>query len=328
MNLPHGSRLYLVCLHLAIGASIWGYNIGILSSILVHPGWREALHSPTPTQKGSVTGLYYFGTLVSYLFVSHPLADKLGRRYAALIGTGILSLGALIMASAVGDSSVSIMVFGRIVCGLGVGIVSTGVPLYQSEVSPAQKRGKFVTMNHVGFVAGLASGLWAGYFVTFWKSEIGHFWGWRVLILMQLIPAFIFGSGLPYMPETPRWLVEKGHTDKARQVLVWLRESLSEDISDELHAITRDVQRYHSKHKASTLQLSLALFRDTALFARVWRSFLLQFMGQMCGATAMKYYLPTLLKALGVNTRLALMAGAIEMTIKIGMTILEMYFID
>lgn len=131
MNLPHGSRLYLVCLHLAVGASIWGYNIGILSSILVHPGWREALHSPTPSQKGSVTGLYYFGTLVSYLFVSHPLADKLGRRYAALIGTGILSLGALIMASAVGDSSVSIMVFGRIVCGFGVGIVSTGVPLYQ-----------------------------------------------------------------------------------------------------------------------------------------------------------------------------------------------------
>lgn len=131
MSLPHGSRLYLICLHLAIGASIWGYNIGILSSILVHPGWRKALSFPSPSEKGSITGLYYLGTLSSYLFVSHPLADKLGRRYAALIGTGILSLGAMCMASATGDNAVSIMVFGRIICGLGVGVVSTGVPLYQ-----------------------------------------------------------------------------------------------------------------------------------------------------------------------------------------------------
>lgn len=51
-------------------------------------------------------------------------------------------------------------------------------------------------------------------------------------------------------------------------------------------------------------------------------------MAQMCGATAMKYYLPTLLKALGLEYRLALMAGAVEMTIKIGMTIVEMWVID
>lgn len=56
-------------------------------------------------------------------------------------------------------------------------------------------------MNHVGFVAGLASGLWAGYFMTFWKSAFGEFWGWRILILLQLIPAFIFAVGLPYLPE-------------------------------------------------------------------------------------------------------------------------------
>jgi MFS family permease len=48
----------------------------------------------------------------------------------------------------------------------------------------------------------------------------------------------------------------------------------------------------------------------------------------MCGAAVMKYYLPTLLKALGLDTQLALMAGAIEMTIKIGMTIIEMWIID
>ena len=128
---PGTRRLYLLCMHLAVGASIWGYNIGILSSLLIHPGWRAALHSPGPSQKGLVTGVYYLGTLLSYLFVSHPLADWLGRRVAAAVGTAVLCLGALIMASVGGEAALGAMVFGRWVCGLGVGVVSTSVPLYQ-----------------------------------------------------------------------------------------------------------------------------------------------------------------------------------------------------
>jgi MFS family permease len=132
LNMPKGTkRLYAICLHLAVGASIWGYNIGILSSILVHAGWREALHDPTPSQKGLVTGIYYLGTFLSYVFLSHPLADYLGRRYAAMIGTSTLCLGAMLMAAAGGRSAVAIMALGRWTCGVGVGVVSTTVPLYQ-----------------------------------------------------------------------------------------------------------------------------------------------------------------------------------------------------
>lgn len=124
-------RLYALCLHLAVGASIWGYNIGILSSILVHPGWRSTLRNPAPSQRGLVAGIYYLGTFVSYLLLSHPLADYLGRRYAALIGTLVLAFGAVLMAVAAGDSAMAVMLTGRLVCGVGVGVVSTTVPLYQ-----------------------------------------------------------------------------------------------------------------------------------------------------------------------------------------------------
>lgn len=131
-TLPRGTkRLYAICLHLAIGASIWGYNIGILSSVLVHPGWRETLHDPTPSQKGLVTGIYYLGTFLSYVFLSHPLADYFGRRHGAMFGTGMLSVGAVVMAAAKGDGAVGMMALGRWVCGVGVGVVSTTVPLYQ-----------------------------------------------------------------------------------------------------------------------------------------------------------------------------------------------------
>lgn len=117
--------------------------------------------------------------------------------------------------------------------------------------------------------------------------------------------------------------------DAARRVLRWLREGVDEPaaIVHELHAINADIEAYRSK-QSSFIAKSLALFREPPLFARLWRAFLLQFMAQMCGAAAMKYYLPTLLKALGLGTRLALMAGAVEMTAKIGMTVVEMWIID
>ncbi|KJZ76919.1 hypothetical protein HIM_03796 [Hirsutella minnesotensis 3608] len=271
---PGSRRLYALCLHFAVGASIWGYNIGILSSVLVHPGWRSALHRPSAPQTGAVTAVYYAGTFVSW------------------------------------------------VSGVGVGVISTCVPLYQSEVSPARKRGRFVTMNHVGFVAGVATGLWVGYGMTFWTGRQGHYWGWRISILIQLVPAIWFALGLYFVPDTPRWLAQRGDMDGAARVLQSLREGTCspEAVADELDAIRADV--------ASRAAATRALFRKPGLFARLWRAFLLQFMAQMCGATAMKYYLPTLLRALGVSTRLALMAGAIEMTAKIGMTVVEMWAID
>jgi MFS family permease len=134
LAIPLGSlRLYLTCLHLAIGTSTWGYNIGILSSILVHPGWLAALNQPSASVRGLVTSVYYAGTLFSYLGIGHVLADGVGRRGACMAGTGVLCLGAVSMAvaSGGGGGALGMMVVGRLVCGIGVGVVSTTVPLYQ-----------------------------------------------------------------------------------------------------------------------------------------------------------------------------------------------------
>jgi Na+/melibiose symporter-like transporter len=112
---------------------------------------------------------------------------------------------------------------------------------------------------------------------------------------------------------------------RANAVLHWLREDNfdGDEIEGELSGIKRSINEYRN----SGFNL-FSLIREKALFARLWRAALLQFMAQMCGATAMKYYLPTLFKALGLGTRLALMASAIEMTMKIGCTIIEMFIID
>jgi MFS family permease len=102
-----------------------------MASIYVHPGFIEELHNPTKAMTGFITSIYYVGTWFSYLFISHPLADRYGRRVAAASGTVITAFGAALQTFASGSLGLSMMIIGRIVCGIGLAIVSTSVPLYQ-----------------------------------------------------------------------------------------------------------------------------------------------------------------------------------------------------
>jgi len=127
-------------------------------------------------------------------------------------------------------------------------------------------------------------------------------------------------------PKRPRWLVEHNKPAEALHTLTFYREGSfsSTEIEAEFDSIRRAVASFHTQaHLPWT-----ALVTDQALWARTWRAALLQFMAQMCGATAMKYYLPTLFAALGLGRRLALLAGGVESTLKIGCTLVEMAIID
>lgn len=114
------------------------YNIGILASVLAHPGFKDAL-GDRDASLGLITGIYYLGTWLSYIFIAHPAADQLGRRHAALGGMLVLCVGQALQVSATGHGFFRQILTGRIVSGLGTGIVSTSVPLYQGYLSNSKE---------------------------------------------------------------------------------------------------------------------------------------------------------------------------------------------
>jgi MFS family permease len=109
------------------------YDVGVLASVLVHPGFVAQLDKPDASRTGVITAIYYLGTWSSYIFFSRPLNDLLGRRYASLVGMLTTSLGTAIQASSSGSptSAYAMMIAGRVLSGLGNAVISTGVPLYQ-----------------------------------------------------------------------------------------------------------------------------------------------------------------------------------------------------
>jgi MFS family permease len=109
-----------------------------MASIYVHPGFIKALNKPSKAETGVITSIYYIGTWFSYLFFGHLLADRYGRRVAAASGVLVSALGAVVQASADGEiGGLAMMIVGRIICGVGLAIVSTSVPLYQRFVQHA-----------------------------------------------------------------------------------------------------------------------------------------------------------------------------------------------
>jgi hypothetical protein len=117
---------------------------------------------------------------------------------------------------------------------------------------------------------------------------------------------------------SPRWLVERGRGADARRSLAWLRAlSLTDQrVIVELEEIEKDV---HIRRNA-TKQGWTVLFTNRPLFNRLWRAALLQFMAQMCGNTSMKYYLPSIFMSLGIERKLTLMIGGIEVRRMLGVS--------
>jgi hypothetical protein len=114
--------------------------------------------------------------------------------------------------------------------------------------------------------------------------------------------------------------------DRAQASLAYLRDAdpTSDEVTGELESIRSSV----AAHRAASESSWTVLFTHRSLFNRLWRAALLQFMAQMCGNTAMKYYLPSIFTSLGIEHRLTLLISGIESTLKIGCTIIEMLIID
>lgn len=297
------------------------YDIGILSTIYVAPGFQKALNNPSSSDLGLITAIFYAGQFVGFAFLAGPCNDRYGRRWAGVIGVSILCVGAALQTAAI---HLSMMIIGRIIAGLGTGIVSTSVPLYLSEIAPAEHRGLYVAMNQVGIVSGISMAFWVGYGFSFWRYGDGEYYEWRLSNAMQYVPAVFFLIGAPCLPESPRWLVEHDQADAASTALAKLRGVSAEEVQPELDEIHANILW----HKENSITSARVFIKEKPLWSRLWRAWALSFLQQMSGAAGIRYYLPSNFVAAGTSKELSLLASGIDGTVQVGCTIAAMFFID
>jgi MFS family permease len=141
------------------------------------------------------------GALISSLMVGR-IGDIIGRRKTILYGSCIFFVGGALQTFAL---NMVMMMVGRILAGLGVGMLSTIVPVYQSEISPPHNRGKLACIEFSGNIIGYTTSVWVDYFCGFIDGNLS----WRLPLLMQCIMGALLGLGSLIIVESPRSVLSR-----------------------------------------------------------------------------------------------------------------------
>lgn len=272
--------LFVVTISLiaAISGLLFGYDTGVISGALQFISGEFQIKSTS--LKEFIVSAVPIGALIGAILSSLSSA-WLGRRLTILATSVLFILGALITATAI---SPTFVIIGRLLMGFAVGLSAMVVPMYLSEVSPAAIRGTVVFL----FQLTITLGLLAAFIVNYLYAGTGD---WRTMFTLALIPSFILGIGMLFMPRSPRWLFLKGRFEEAKAVLHKLHAA--QNVSKEIEEIR--VSLNHPKCRLSDIF-------TTRLFGLVIISFGLFVFQQLSGINAVLYYAPTVFSHAGFKS--------------------------
>ncbi|XP_059431243.1 D-xylose-proton symporter-like 3, chloroplastic [Corylus avellana] len=202
------SSVILPFLFPALGGLLFGYDIGATSGATISLQSPELSGTTWFNISAIQLGLVVSGSLYGALFGSilvYPIADFLGRRRELIIAAVLYALGGLITAYAPG---LGVLLIGRLLYGLGIGLAMHGAPLYIAETCPSQIRGTLVSLKELFIVLGIL----LGYFVG--SLQVDVVGGWRYMFGVSASIALIMGLGMWSLPPSPRWLLLRAVQDK------------------------------------------------------------------------------------------------------------------
>ena len=287
----------------ALGGILFGYETGIIAGALSYiyetPGFEKSALTT-----GLIVGGISIGAIVGAVTAGR-LSDRIGRRKVILILGIIFIVGSLACAVVPNNAT---LIAGRIFLGLAVGGSSALVPVYLSEMAPAKARGRLAGLNQLMIVTGLL----LGYCVNYLLAGTGD---WRFMLATGAIPAVLLVAGLPFLPESPRWLMANGRREEAARLLYATRSA--EEAAADIEAITR------VEHQSTRRELLAAWVRP-AIIVGIG----IPILCQATGLNIVTYYAPTIFESLNLPHENALVFTIILGTIKVVSVAIGLQFID
>ncbi|KAB8345827.1 hypothetical protein FH972_022882 [Carpinus fangiana] len=218
-------KAYAMCAFASFGGIFFGYDSGYIGGVQSMSYFigtidgQEALNVASPALKSwkssLIVSILSAGTFFGALMAG-DLADFFGRRTTIIAGCVVYTIGVILQTASAG---LGLLVAGRLIAGFGVGFVSAIIILYMSEICPRKIRGALVS----GYQFCITIGLLLAACVTYATENRTDSGSYRIPIAIQFLWGIILGVGLFLLPESPRYFVKRGQTEKARNVLSRLR---------------------------------------------------------------------------------------------------------
>lgn len=321
------SYVIISCIIAAVGGSIFGYDIGISGGVTSMDAFLQKFFPVVYHHKSNAhennyckynnqglalfTSSLYLAGLCSSLLAS-PITRKYGRRGSIICGGISFILGATLDASA---ANLGMLITGRILLGVGIGFGNQAVPLYLSEMAPTHLRGGLNMM----FQLATTLGIFSANMINFGTEKLKP-WGWRLSLGLAAAPAFLMTVGGIFLPETPNSLIERGHTEKGREVLEKIRGT--DNVHAELQDITDASELANAiEHpfrnileKRNRPQLVMAIFMPTFQI--------------LTGINSILFYAPVLFQSMGFGGNASLYSSALTGAVLASSTLVSIATVD
>ena len=316
---------YLIFLSVvaALGGFLFGYDAAVISGTISQVTARFSLDE---IQVGWFVGCALIGSIIGVLMAG-KLSDRWGRKVTMLVAAVFFSVSGIACAFV---GSLEQLVVARILGGIGIGVVSIVSPLYISEVSIAQYRGRLVSLYQlavtIGFLGAYLTNfqllhfsqsgavLNAGWMNLVFVSEV-----WRGMLGFCSLPAILFFCIIFFIPESPRWLILKGRDERA--VRIFRKIYLSEVEVDTQLQDTKSVVQSETKSDWKFL-LQPGIFKAVLIGAAI------AILGQFMGVNAVLYYGPTIFEEAGLSGGDALFSQVLVGIVNVVTTIIAVFIID
>ncbi|XP_050229599.1 inositol transporter 4 [Mercurialis annua] len=309
-----------LALSAGIGGFLFGYDTGVISGALLYiRDDFEAVAKSTKLQE-TIVSMAVAGAIVGAA-VGGYMNDAFGRKMSILIADVLFFFGALVQAAA---PSPGVIILGRILVGLGVGMASMTSPLYISEASPARIRGALVSTN--GLL--ITSGQFLSYLINLAFTKAPGTWRWMIGIacIPPLVQFFLMLS----LPESPRWLYRKNKVDEARQILEKIYDA--DEVEKEMKALSSSVEA----EKAAEADIGTGViaklksaFGNKVVRRGLYAGITVQVAQQFVGINTVMYYAPTIVQFAGfASNSVALALSLVTSGLNALGTLISMAFVD
>ncbi|TFK49224.1 putative sugar transporter [Heliocybe sulcata] len=279
--------IYAITFACSLGFLLFGYDNGVFSGLTTDPTFLAQLSNPNATLLGFIVAVYELGCLFGALICA-CWAENFGRKTVCSAGSFILILGTIVQATSYGRAQ---MIVGRIITGVGMGFITSTVPIYQSETTVASSRGRMIAVQLSTLIVGIVIAYWIDYGMSLKSTSIQ----WRFPIAFQIVFAVGLIAMCSVLPESPRWLAAHGYTENALQVLSSLRNLPPS--SDLVSSEFQDIQAAIALERTSTGSWK-DVFSDGGIMG--WQRTLIactvQTIQQLTGTNMIVYYAPYLIQ--------------------------------
>lgn len=314
-----------ILIFVGLGSMTYGYTASIIGTTLGQPTFLEYFQLETRSNGtdliSATNGVFQTGGVIGTLCLPW-ISDRWGRKWGIAVSAILAIISGAVLA---GSTDIAEFIVFRFVAGAGAFMILAAIPIWMSEVVPVDLRGGLVDIHAVMLVLGYTIQGWIGFGFFFWKSGGSN--TWRPPLAIQCSWPLFLLCGLPFIPESPRWLVMKDRIEEAR------------DILEKLHADPADPEDTYAKAEFYQIQKQLAIdrtlgsswlhimrkpsYRRRALLAVGTTGII-----QCSGVLVINNYGPSLYKSLGFSPAKQLLYPAAWLTFALGLNVIGMFLVD